>query len=639
MEKMGRMPGITVRRWKISLAAALAAALVLCLASAADSFAAGDFIIRDYAVNMVVSEDDTYQITETVKVEFTAPSHGIYVNIPLRTELDRDGQKSSYYAEVRDFRMLTDQPYSVDDDRSAFHVKIGDPDRYAETQTTYRYSYVYDTGGDRLRDADEVYHDLVGTGWEARRIEHVSFEVVFPKPVDTDDIGIKTGKQIYVPFEAVDERTIEGETTENCLGGLTIRAVLPQGYFTREAEDPVWLLWIVDGILALTAVCSVFMAGRYGRDPEIPCAPEFYPPDGITAPEAAYILNEELGRGNISSLLLSLADKGYVRIHEYRGETAGKQSRKAGKKKKTEGKYRIEKLRSYDGGDPYEAMFMEGLFANGDIAEADDLRDSFYETADKIIKAIEQKYEPMAYDEETRKKADIIKMAGTAGLILLLTVTVFISGALRGMGFFAKLAAVAIPIVMIGGALFNLSENVRARRRAGSYVVTGVIMAIGLIVFIYPGIAERWQLIPLAAGMVLCVLIFVFAGFCDKKTEEFAKLKARVRGYADFLKTAEKDQMETLAESDPDYYFRNLAFAFALGVTAAYAKRFASMVMKEPEWYSSDVHSFSHGGTAGMLGSINSMTQSVSSSMSSSPSSGGSFSGGGGGGGSGGGSW
>jgi hypothetical protein len=189
------------------------------------------------------------------------------------------------------------------------------------------------------------------------------------------------------------------------------------------------------------------------------------------------------------------------------------------------------------------------------------------------------------------------------------------------MGFFAKLAAVAIPIVMIGGALFNLSENVRARRRAGSYVVTGVIMAIGLIVFIYPGIAERWQLIPLAAGMVLCVLIFVFAGFCDKKTEEFAKLKARVRGYADFLKTAEKDQMDTLAEKDPDYYYRNLAFAFALGVTAVYARRFISMARKAPDWYETYRSGTDGYTTSHMVDSISSMANSVGSSMSSAPSS------------------
>jgi serine/threonine protein kinase len=81
---------------------------------------------------------------------------------------------------------------------------------------------------------------------------------------------------------------------------------------------------------------------------------------------------------------------------------------------------------------------------------------------------------------------------------------------------------------------------------------------------------------------------------------------------------------------------------FALGVTAVYAKRFASMAGTDPDWYSSDIHSFGSSGTTRMVDSVSSMANSIGSTMSSSPSSGsggGSFSGGGGGGGSGGGSW
>ena len=46
--------------------------------------------IHDYYIEMNVNEDDTYDIYEKLVVEFTAPSHGIYRTIPLRTRLDRD---------------------------------------------------------------------------------------------------------------------------------------------------------------------------------------------------------------------------------------------------------------------------------------------------------------------------------------------------------------------------------------------------------------------------------------------------------------------------------------------------------------------------------------------------------------------
>ena len=104
---------------------------------------------------MVVNEDDTYEITETLDVEFTAPSHGIYVSIPRKTRLDRDGQLSQYNAAVKGFRMLSGQPFNEEKDGDAYLFRIGDPDKYADTETHYEYTYIYDTRGDHFKGGDE----------------------------------------------------------------------------------------------------------------------------------------------------------------------------------------------------------------------------------------------------------------------------------------------------------------------------------------------------------------------------------------------------------------------------------------------------------------------------------------------------
>ena len=611
----------------------LAAALVLCLSSAAGSFAASDFIIRDFAVNMTVNEDNTYQITEIVKVEFTAPSHGIYVNIPLRTIIDRDGQKSQYTAKVTDFRMLSDQPYSVSRGGSEFSVKIGDPDSYAPTEATYRYSYKYDTRGDHLKDADEVYHNLVGTSWEAQSIDHVSFEVVFPKAIDMDKVGIKTGSQVNVPFELVDDRTLQGETSENCLGGLTIRAVLPQGYFTREAVDPIWLFWTLTGMLALAAGAGILLWRRYGKDPVYPETLEFDPPEGLTAPEVAYLANGSLTNNDVVSILFTLADKGYLKIREYQEET-GK------KKKKIKDSYEIQKLKEYEGDAIGEKAFMDGLFKESDTVRVEDLEDKFYKTIDGIKQEIYDKYKGMLYDETAASRAVIMAVAGWIGLAALYIVTRIATGGSGGGT--AGLMSLIVPVIFVGGGFSMIGKSVRDKKSFGSYIPGLIGMGAGLSVSIPgSGLAGAYVILFFVC-MAFCLLLFIMGGLCERKTEWYAEMSAKIKGFTDFLKTAEKDQMETLAERDPGYYYRNLAFAFALGVTAVYARRFVSMAQKAPEWY--DTYRYGTDGftTPGMLSSINSMANSVGSSMSSSPSSGsggGSFSGGGGGGGSGGGSW
>ena len=614
------------------IAAVLAVMLVLIASSAVGSFAAGDFIIRDYAVNMEVNEDDTYLITETVDVEFTAPSHGIYVNIPLRTTLDRDGQRAQYTAKIKDFRMLTDQPYSVNSKGTEFSVKIGDPDRYAPTETTYRYSYLYDTGGDHLKDADEVYHNLVGTGWEAKSIDHASFEVVFPKDIDMDRVGIKTGNGVYVPFETVGSRILQGETTENVLGGLTIRAVLPQGYFNRQAGNPVWLFYGLTGILMICAAAGFVMWRRYGKDPVYPVTLEFNPPEGLTAPETAYLANAALTNRDIVSMLLTLADKGYLKIREFEKET-GK------KKKKLKTCYEIEKLKEYDGDAIGEKTFMDGLFAEGSRVETDDLEDKFYTTIEEIKKEITGKYENKLFDETANNKATLMYAAGWLGLVVLYAALRITAG--TGVSLVSILILIAAPVLFVGFGFRSIGIAIRDRSSFLSYVPSVIFVGIGIFLSMSGTTLYSWQFMPFLVCLACCLLLFILGGLCEKKTEWYAETKAKIMGFIDFLKTAEKDSMETLAEQDPGYYYRNLAFAFALGVTAVYAERFVSIAKKAPDWYDCgrDVNSFS---TAGMLNSINHMTDSVSKSMTSSPSSdsgGGSFSGGGGGGGSGGGSW
>ena len=83
-------------------------------------------------MQVAINEDDTYEITETISVHFTSPSHGIYRTIPLRTTLDRDGQTSTYYAKVRGFTMLSGEDWTDESEMGSFSARIGDPDRFAE---------------------------------------------------------------------------------------------------------------------------------------------------------------------------------------------------------------------------------------------------------------------------------------------------------------------------------------------------------------------------------------------------------------------------------------------------------------------------------------------------------------------------
>ena len=114
----------------------------------------------------------------------------------------------------------------------------------------------------------------------------------------------------------------------------------------------------------------------------------------------------------------------------------------------------------------------------------------------------------------------------------------------------------------------------------------------------------------------------------------------KLKGFKNFLETAEKDKLEAMVMQDPSYFYNILPYTYVLGVSDKWIKKFETISLQAPSWYDSPT-----GFNVVAFGSfMNNTMTSAQKSMSSSPSSssggssGGGSSGGGSGGG-GGGSW
>ena len=626
------------------LAAALAFAGML---QAQPVHAASNFYIEDYNIEMQVNEDDTYLITETLDVHFTQESHGIYRAIPYKTTLNRDGQVDTFYGKVKDFQMLSGQPVEKEKGDDTYYFKIGDPNKFADTDTTYQLSYVFDMRGDHLDGADEVYYNLVGTSWEAQDIKHVSFEVTFPKEFDTSKVGVKTGYDVNVPVSEEDNKVIYGETEENVLAGLTIRAILPEGYFTRQARTSNLLFYILIAIMAAVTAAGFVLWRKYGKDPTIVETEEFYPPEGLSAAEVAYLETGELDGEQITSILLTLADKGYLTISE-------KEIHYGLKKQKTKAEYEITKIKDYDGDSEDERDFMIGLFEehHRTNVKMSDLKNSFYETVNDIRSNITDRYSGELYDSKAETIATILRLIGAMGMIALFLVSKLLNGSpfIVGEDLLIYVAFMVLEIALPLVGFFGIAKWIYKPKKGVLKFLLGflgnaalVLVGFGLAVLFDTCMGA--QIVPYLLGMAMIFLLYLMAALCERMTDEYAALLGKIRGYKRFLQVAEKERMEMLAEEDPDYFYKNLAFAFALGVTAVYAKRFANLAKEPPRWYSGPYYATGMVfNSTHMMDSMDSMMSSVSSTMVSSPSSsgsggGGSFSGGGGAGGGGGGSW
>ena len=125
-------------------------------------------------------------------------------------------------------------------------------------------------------------------------------------------------------------------------------------------------------------------------------------------------------------------------------------------------------------------------------------------------------------------------------------------------------------------------------------------------------------------GMIICIK------YMPKRNEYGTEILGKLKGFKNFLETAEKEKLEALVEKEPTYFYNILPYTYVLGVSSKWIKKFEDMNIEPPNWYSGyndfNMHSF-----GSFMDSTMKSAQSVMSSSPGDSSSGGSFSSGGGG--------
>ena len=147
------------------------------------------------------------------------------------------------------------------------------------------------------------------------------------------------------------------------------------------------------------------------------------------------------------------------------------------------------------------------------------------------------------------------------------------------------------------------------------------------------------------------IFVFFLANFltielCGRfnlNTDYRIDMMGRLLGFKEFIETAEKDNLERLQMEDAKYFYRVLPYAMVFGLAKTWARKFKTITVEKPDWYSTAGVYSGTNFTNHLVSNVNDTVRSHISSCSHSSSHGGGhhgggFSGGGGGGG-GGGSW
>ncbi len=601
--------------------------LLLLFGNARQAAADEAFYITSYTVTVQVSQDNVYHIQEDIGVNFTDFRHGIYRDIPISYTVSReDGSSNRVRAKVSN--VSCNEPYKTSRSGGNYRLQIGNENQTQFGPKSYSISYDLSVGKDPLKGKDEFYLNIIGTGWDTT-ISNVTFAVIMPTNIDQEKFGLSYGYQGDTLYDGlkyqINDNMVAGNLDPSIVlqpgQGLTVRMELPDGYFTYHPEFPLGAVTSIV-MVTLAMVLAFVLWHYYGKDDPVVETIEFHPPAALNSLETALAYKGEVDGEDVVSLIVYLANKGYLSISD-----------------SSKGDFVLQKIKEYDGNNKVERIFFNDLFAKGDFVTKSDLKNKFYKTVNKITTTMNSKKNShvLFYENSTNKDTILVLMAIAAVMISLYQPILDINGsvytALMTSGIVGFVLVVLMEVLMKPGQIFQKAFILLWS--LGFVGISGTIVLVQGLVYVDP--IYRFACVY---GLVGCLVILFFRHYMPKRTEYGTRILGYLRGFREFLLTAEKDRLEALVEEDPQYFYSILPYTYVLGVSDKWMKKFESIAMEPPEWYHSSHHSHFHMGT--FQKSMNQTMKAANTAMNSSPGGGGHGGGGhsgGGHGGGGGGSW
>lgn len=559
---------------------------------------------------------------------------GIFRKIPLKNNVERlDGTKSSNRAKITNISVS--ENYKTSKENGYEVIKIGNSSQTVKGMHTYTIKYTYDIGKDPLENADELYYNLIGYEWDTS-ISNITFKITMPKTFEESSLGFSSGTKGSTDnskiFYSVDGNIISGYVIGalNSKEALTVRLTLPEGYFTSTSTNTdIYAILIIIFSLICVLIAYILWA-KYGKDDKVIETVEFYPPEEYNSAEVGFLYEGTSNTPAVISLLIYLANKGYLKIEETEQKGIFKNSKG----------FKIVKLKEYDGDNENEEIFFKGLFKRRKTSvTAADLYDSFYTTLYKIQNNLNSK--------ENKNKIFEASSKGKGKWLIIMIITLFILITVKPILEYSEMGVEIIPFALLFpgiGFTILIGSLIGTIKIPKIFAIIwgGMFGGIPWVTFVLPTLTQNiMYLIMYIVGVICIAVILLFAKIMPKRTPYGNEILGKLRGFKTFLKTAEKPQLESLVKQNPEYFYNILPYTYALGVSDVWINQFETIALRAPDWYSStdefNMHTFGNFMNTTMKSATSAMSSSPSSDSSGGSSGGGSSGGGSGGGG--GGSW
>ena len=335
-----------------------------------------------------VDQDGSARVTEEVTFAFVGEFQGVYRSIPV----EYPGPNGTNYSLFIRVNRVTDDhnsplKYEKHTSNGYLKLKIFVPGA-ASTNRTVNIEYTVLDATKFFDDHDEFYWNVTGNDWEVP-IDSASAAIYFPAEVSgqlrAQAFGGVYGSNQKEPCSA--EGPVVTCETANPLpmhGGLTVDVYIPQdilhkpGGLTRAnwflRSNPVLTL----PLWAFAVMFTLWWVKGRDPDPGMSVAPMYAPPDKMGPAEAGTLVMDRVEPRDITSVLVDLAVRGYIKIVEvdHKGLLFSHKDYEL---------HLLKEQAQWGELTDYERTLLQQVFSGGSMTHISELRNRFY-TAVPLLK-------------------------------------------------------------------------------------------------------------------------------------------------------------------------------------------------------------------------------------------------------------
>jgi uncharacterized membrane protein YgcG len=312
-----------------------------------------------------------------------------------------------------------------------------------------------------------------------------------------------------------------------------------------------------------------------GRDKKPVQTVEFYPPDDLNPAEIGYLIDGKVDDKDLLAMILFWASQGYLTIEE-----TAKGKFILTRTEKDASDYDEIPARLFQSLFPTDNKSVDLSKRNGSFAAAmssakDQLKKQFNDGSDALFNKKSLKlrklglflsFIPLAMYFIVEAFMTESSSPYTPAMLLLLVV-----------GFMFVPMGMAILVLLYTGAKHIISA---LRWKA-------IFIAVPLIAIGFPYLIKLFPVsTPMSAGAFISVALCGFFSYhIARKSDYYSDVLGKIKGFKNFIKTAEMDKLKAIFDEDPAYFYNILPYAWVFGLSDKWSEKFEIIAKAPPSWY------------------------------------------------------